>query len=387
MTVSFDLNKVFKYCVMTFVCIGTLFYVPLKANMNPEDAVNLGYLYQDFFFRYGALFLFSFSCLLAPKRVINLKSMSILFIYFIFLALLMNFDLKMRVHLLNFGIGLLFVKTISEHFEDKSVKFIGKFFIALILINLVLMALQYFRLDPILTAKPHTGSADLVVGFMRAKVHLGVLAAILAPFIYAVNPWLVLLCLPLLYFSVSSVAVCAFCLSFLLLSWFDLKRKAFIGLVLALFLIGAAYVLKYDMPGGQFGDRFKVWHQTISFSLKTNPVLGVGIGSFSKWNPTTVQGTTEERLPWIWAHNEYLQTYFEGGLFALFLMWSYVAGFFKNMIRLISDRESRAICASFLTVLMISFFHFPFHLSRLAIPCLFIMAMYEIKASKCKTNI
>ena len=336
---------------------------------------------QELFFRFGVLFLFCLSLLVRPLRFVPLYVFGAFLAYFLLTSSILGFDLKMRSQLMNIGMGILFIKIVSEVSYESIVKLAGWFFLGVVCLNLLLCAMQYYGVDPLMSNPENMGAMDRVVGFMKIKVHLGIMAAIFAPFIFLINPFLVVLCLPLIFFSQSSVAAGVFALSIGFLSYFKMGKKLFVLSLLVILSTCGVFIFLYDMPGGQFFERFKIWHKTLEFALKTNPLIGCGIGAFSKWAPTTMQGNGEPIL-WPWVHNEYLQMFFEGGIAALFLIAVYLKKCFRRVYSVLSDPEYRAVFASLLTVFAVSVFHFPFHLARLAIPCLFVMALYELKATE-----
>jgi O-antigen ligase len=216
---------------------------------------------------------------------------------------------------------------------------------------------------------------NMTVGFMRLKVHLGVLSAILGPVIVFMAPAFALALLPLLWYGQSSVAVMALALAFGVWAFLNLPRKWFIALSAVLLGLGLCYVIFYDMPGGQFTERFKVWHGTISVALKTNPWIGNGIGSFSKFNFQTLQ-TGHENLSWSWCHNEFVQAFFEFGLIGLGIIGYFFTSQAKRFTRHMRDPTLQILAISCLSILCVSFFHFPFHLARFAHLCIFFFALY-----------
>jgi O-antigen ligase len=131
------------------------------------------------------------------------------------------------------------------------------------------------------------------------------------------------------------------------------------------------------MPGGQFGERFKVWFLAFSTTLKQSPFFGLGIGSWALAGVRTAQSSVPEPLGWIWVHNEYLQAFFEMGAFGIIILFHFIRDRFREARKCFYSYEYQAIFCGFLGVLLVSILHFPFHIARLAIPALFIMAICQ----------
>lgn len=376
MTVSINLQKIFDNLLAFFVVVGTLFFIPY-AQGSPLDAISFGYLSQELFFRYGAFLVFGVSLFLKPLRNSDLKWLGIFLVYSFLSIFLYGYDNRIAQSVLNILSGVLFVKTVADHADYKNLKVYCYWFLGLIVLNLATCLQQYFKHDPLFQIPAALGRLDSMSGFMRHKVHLGALASLLSPFLFYISPILLVLSIPMICVSNSSTAVVAFILSIGLLAFFRITKRTFILLSVLLLLAGAFYVYKYDLPGGSFGERFKVWDFTYSQGLKRHAFLGSGAGSFIKLRVATNQPTADEALLWEWAHNEYVQAFYEFGVYGLAVIFFYikscVCGFLKNY----QDRKLQILFSSFLVVLAVSFFHFPFHIARLAIPCLFVMGMFH----------
>lgn len=377
MMVSIDLRKVFNFLVGVYLFFGCIFYIPVPKSVPLHTALEWGYVTQELFFRYGALFLILVGCSLTHLRSVKPYLLLSLFACFFVFALMNGLSINERRHLLNLGIAIVLIKTIAENSDESIYKVVGVSFLLVVLVNLAFCVFQYFGIDGLHSYSPNLGPADRVVGLMKIKVHLGVLSAIAAPFIFHLNPLLLVVVLPCLFFGKSSAAVAGLLMAFCMILFTRLKRSKAVLILSALFLVGVSYILFFDMPEGQFDSRFDVWAQTFFATLKTNPITGVGLGEFVNWQPLTSQETTTDKLAWLWAHNEYLQLFFEGGLVACFILFTYLKGLFDDFFVFIKSRTVQTVFASILVILAVSFFHFPFHIARLAIPCLVVIALFE----------
>lgn len=376
MMVSFDLRKLFDHFVALFIVISTFFWVPVPIDSG-IDPLAFGYSSQELFFRFGALLVFGISLFLKPIRTSDFKWFAG-FMILSFLGLHFGgFDQLSSRAVLNIVCGILFAKTVADYCDQRNINIFCYWFLAVLIWNLIACIQQWFRHDPLFSMPVNLGHKDMMVGFMRMKVHLGCLAALLSPFLFFLSPVFVLISIPMLCVANSSVAVASFVISICFLVFFRFKKRYFVLLMISLFALGAFYVLKFDMPGGQFSERFKVWEYTYSAGLKTHPFVGNGAGSFYKLGISTAQETSKELLGWFWAHNEFIQSFFEFGFIGLFIIGMYLRQVFKGFWKFRDDRNLQLFFSSILVVIAVSFFHFPFHLGRLVGVCLFSMGMFQ----------
>jgi len=175
------------------------------------------------------------------------------------------------------------------------------------------------------------------------------------------------------------VAIVAWLASTLLILRFRLNKWLFWSVCAGILALGAVYILNFDMPGGQFLERFKVWWFTFSYSLKSNVFFGNGLGSFAVLGVSTKQKTVSELLNWVWVHNEFLQAFFEAGLAGIVLIFVFVRERVEGFLKFRNDCQTQILFAAFLGLLLVSFFHFPFHLGRFAPLCVFVMALMGAK--------
>lgn len=385
--VSFDLRNLLNHLIIAFVVIGTFFYIPAPASITDTAAsLEWGYQTQELFFRYGVFFILFASMFSIPLRRVKFGWVALFLVYVIALGAFVGFDIAVRRQVLNVCLGGLFFKVCAENLRTRDIKKIGVWFFLVMLWNFTMCLQQYFGRDPLFTKPDALGHADMMVGFLRMKVHLGSMVSIMAPFV-AFWCWpLALISVPLLFWSNSSGAVVAFVISMvsLLILWAihrGIKAKIIAVLVLSgLIGLGAFYVTKYDMPGGQFKERFKIWEFTYSQTLKTNLFFGNGVSGFSKLGVTSIQKNGEP-LTWTWAHNEYVQSFYEFGAVGIFIISFYVMGCFRAFFRNWFDAELSVIFFSLLSVFLIGTLHFPFHIARLAGLCLFVMGLFKARVS------
>lgn len=388
---NISVRSIFNFVLSSFLFIGIIFYLPITRGFQ-GDPIEFGYNIQELFFRYGTAVLFCLSLLLDPVRKSNMKMYAFFLIYLIFTSISIGFDMQSRRHMLNIFTGIVFIKTIVEYYDFKSIKSHIWTLFSVLVANLVLGIFQLCGKDPIFQQiNPIIAKGVIeMIGFMKVKAHLGTLAAMISPLLFIVSPWTVLVCIPLIYFSGSSAGASAFVVTTGFMFYCMLSKQKnglliFWSIAVALLIGLFAYVLLYDAPGGQFSERFKVWFPAMSDVLRRSPFFGMGIGSFAGSGYQTTQ-VGHSNLNWVWAHNEYLQMLYETGVFGLMIIIYWI----KDMVvrfRQRNDYKSQAFMASFVSVCMVSFLHFPFHIGRHVIPCLFIIAINEAYFSQVKNEI
>ena len=373
------LNDWFHYFLMAFLFIGTYFYIPVPQSLPLVEAVMFGYSIQELFFRYGTLFLFGISSLMHPKRRFTDKYFIVFCVFVLVDALVKGFGIEARRAVLNIFFGFVFYKTVVEHFDFYKLKQFGWLFFSLISLNLLFCGFQYLGIDPLFSSAEtiKAGWQDALVGLMKNKVHIGVLAAILAPIAMYASPWLIIPFIPVLVISQSSASAVALAVGLGMIAYVKFNKKIFISVASILLILGFIYVVKFDMPHGQFGERFKVWKATTTMALKQDPYFGQGIGSFAKINMATMQ-TNGSPQNWVWTHNEYLQLFYETGFAGVLIIVLFIIGniktLFKHKLKVIHE-DYIFLVASFIIVCMVSVLQFPFHLGRFAGVLVFVMAL------------
>ena len=382
---TIKLSNVYDYALKIFLCMAALFYLPIQANVG--DPVMWGYMVQELFFRYGVVLLFALSCMVPRVRQLTFSSFPMLLVCSLITAVLFGFDVSFRTGILNIFMGLVFYKMIYESIQINKLKQFAWWFGWLLLINFIWCGLQWHGIDMLFSyvAGPTPGKMDSIIGFMRLKVHLGILAALLTPMVICYAPAFLLCIIPLVVFSQSSTAALAVVVSCIVLGWYRARNITLFILCAALLAFGVWFIFFFDMPGGQFGERFKVWGKLLELTFKQNTIIGNGIGRFKTLNILTMQknGTP---LVWMWAHNEFLQSLYELGVVGIACITSYIIGIHKNVQKFLKDKAIVTLYSSFLAILILSAVQFPWHLARFVPIMLFIMASLHASVEEQKNG-
>lgn len=374
-------EKAWGYTLTAFLVIGTIFYLPIKGPVT--DPVAYGYWSQEMFFRYGTIVLLMLSQLFTPLRRLDCKWLSLFVVYLVISSLIIGFSATQRHSLLNVFIWFLLYKTIYENFRFDQIKKYAFWLGVILFINFFMCALQYNGIDILFTSvsehKP--GLLDTVIGFMKIKAFLGLIATLLLPIVVCYAPIFSLCIIPLLFFGVSSAAIVAVIINSAIMSATMLPKRISLAVAAFMLVCGVLFIGLYDAPKGQFGERLKTWQGTTSLALKGNPIIGKGIGSFKEVNFATMQSNGEP-IVWRWVHNEFIQAFYEIGIIGLV----FILGFLAKLQRYFStkDRLLLVLYCSFVSVVVISFFHFPFHLARFSHLLAFFIAIYHARGVEVK---
>lgn len=371
-------DGIFQFVTKFFLVVSSFFWIPGMLPYPP----------QEMFLQYSAFVAFGLSFILPAKRVIDPKWLGIFFIYLCAQTILFNFTSTSRMALVNVFLGMFLLRFFAERIDSHDFKGIGWSFIVLALANTGLLLLQKANIDPIFSSiNPAMMPQADTVGFMGSKFALGVWASLALPFVFRVHPLFVITLLPLFYFSHSSTACVAGVMAFLFMMWGMNKR---IAILMSILLVIAAivYVIKFDMPTGQFGKRFEVWLAAVTLS-KDNIWMGHGLGKWKEMMVMTPQELPNTELKhWSWLHNDWLQFAFEGGVIGLLLLVAY----FKDLFKSVKDfwgefSDNLYLCTSaFIALVVASTFHFPFHIGRLAGISIFILACLEAERTDLKNS-
>lgn len=337
----------------------------------------LAYGPQEMFIRYSAFIFLGLSFFVPAKRQISNVYLGLILLMALAHTLFYSFKPISQSALANICLGLLTVKIVAERI-NLDLKSIGYLYAGLAVLNIVMLIFQYFDMDPFfMNIDQATRKVIIPCGMMGAQYALGCIGALMTPFLFAANPWLCLLVVPLLVFGKASTAVLAFAFSFCFLMWFR-NRVVFWSLV-SFFVIGAlAYVVFLDYPTGQFMKRLNIWWFGL-FQMRLKPYFGYGLGGWFNTGITSMQQNGQPEQ-WTWAHNEFLQYFYEFGLFGMFFLYAY----FKNFIKKIQlwNKDQQVMVAAFISLSLVSFFHFPFHIGRLAGISILILALMEAHTSR-----
>ena len=303
-------------------------------------------------------------------------------------------------------------------------------FLGILALNILWCVRQKFNIDPIFSIADYDKQQKFsdVSGFFGLPAFLGNYASPLMPLALITGYWGVPFVLAALFFSKSSFSVISCFGGVLFFLWFR-KRLFFWIALLVLGAASLAYVVKYDLPTGEFPRRLKVW-KLIEREAFKEPFFGHGAGSFKKnvfveAMPSheiykaenfemlkrflVVEAVKKEKKPlatyinttlnpgnqnevrkemqkegmdysiWDHAHNEYLQIFYDSGILGILILLFYFKDLYKRFLDYgRKNTAALALMSAVVAILLVSAGHFPSELARLAGPYLCLFAFLEL---------
>lgn len=303
----------------------------------------------------------------------------------------------------------------------------------ILIFNMLWIPLQMADIDPIwsMANKENQAVMSEFPSWFSLPAFLGNYAAVSIPLSLFLAWPLAIFGIAGLWFSKSTFSVVAAYLAILFFYWF--RKRLVFWILLVVLGIGVVFCIATDLPGGQFNRRLKIW-DLITRKAVHKQFFGYGIGSYSN-KYTFLEGTPSHDVRmvstriqmldfahdqaakrgdkelvdfikdiatkkkntnlfqiakkfqthdmdieiWGQAHNEYLQVFFENGIFGVIIIMLYLIDIGKRFLRYGTKNTSTyALMASFIAILIVAFGHFPFHVARLAGPFIVIMAFLDL---------
>lgn len=405
--------------VLLFLFISPIFYF--------VDFTKMDVLNPDIPFQQYQLFIYAVS-LITALTIKNKWVGGMIALSAVHCALQAKFDKFSCFQLIPILFAVVFYNTIAIHYKS-TIKKIGSVFAIILAMNLAFSAIQFLKQDV------YIQQTNLqMAGLMLLPCYLGQYAAITAPIIFSLNPWLVILPISSVLISKSSFCVIAMFCSFLFYFW-NKSRKIFMGL-LFFGLIGCVAFCFVDKKDGQWWRRIHIWKMVMSKAMRS-PFIGHGLGSYNKTLWLEFQGgsgtkfytlnikeenklvlekilieecqkndTDWKRLndihfrqpgapfsnlkdifdeirgqgklsPYNWdqPHNEYIRIFYEFGMVGIAILIGFITLFFRAYM----VNKNIALVASFIAILILALVHFPFYLPCLALTIIVILGILESK--------
>lgn len=254
-------------------------------------------------------------------------------------------------------------------------------------VQLALMGLQWFNLDPIFKDLPPeklnhwVQERPFITGFLDNQMVAGSFLAVVAPLFLSRKWWpgLAAVFLGILMTgSVGSMIVALSVCWWVACRMYKIPTTLKIRVALAAILIAAAG-LTLQRPeishwvARQMGSRWKVWTLTMDLILK-DPFMCLTGWGWAQFAPA-FQGLVKHfelapaHLNWTHAHNEYLQTWFEAGLIGLTLAGGFLITSFRRALSS-KDPQRFALIGSTLAWLAVAGWSFPAQLAGLNVVAL-----------------
>lgn len=312
------------------------------------------------------------------------------------------------LYVYNVLIGAILYYCVKISFKKEHINLLFNAFLWLVVANLGLMFVQQCGLDFVFkvilrTKEGIQGYIDIVepCGFMALKAAMGMLMALAVPILLTRwNKWstigTALLFVPI-YISKSSICMGGAIIGVLFVLWYkDLSFKRLKSkwvwsiLLIALIVVGLAYIVLIDAPMGTLPTRLTQWRITLKDCV-IHPISGWGLDSFRNELPWKkfVYAMNMSQAPsgaihydfWDNAHNLYIQVMYEWGLIGILILVGYLRGCFLKFNKAIKSSNTVALGGFLIVLLIINIAQFPLFLSRCACFIIPIMALFDTQMS------
>jgi len=303
-------------------------------------------------------------------------------------------------------LGSFWFYVLSKYIKPDQIKYLLDAICVLALCNIVMLTCQYFGIDPIFKAKDG-GSGTPLVGFLSNKNEVSAFLAFCLPAFFR-DKWVRLTPLVFLGLTVASstggtlaavVATMVFWLlrdgrgafiknwwkTITLLVWFLLFLGYFDTIPVDLFdtkqIIQMSVDDKYQTEiTAPVYSRFEAWAKGLDL-YKQHWIFGSGIGHWKiVFKSINLHDTWFKH-----AHNEFLQSVFEFGIFFVVMCSGYLFSITKKIrssILLYNNKNIIIPTAAIVAICLNSLVNFPFHIAQTAILAVTWMAIFEVQSAK-----
>lgn len=331
----------------------------------------------------------------------------------------------------NIIFGALLFRFTRNYFKKESFTPYFKVFVGISLLSMLWMVLQHFGIDPIFIGKSANNTVRFgqsyndPTGLFALKAANAIYLSVALPAVLTVCPILAALFVPALVACRSSAAALGLLFAIPFYLWNRFGRK--VGLIAtSVMAIGAASFFWFDLKDDSmtFNSRFPHWHQVVRFSLLHSQ--GYGPDSFRNhnkhknfefvsdrhYNPATLYQESDKKMIWVpyytneghkkelntkdimdsegamqinkWqeAHNEYIQAFFEYGIFGLLLIIGFIAQIIRRFYFATKTLEVITLASMIAVFLLTSVTQFPFHLARLGFMFPILLGVFFSKTEK-----
>ena len=316
---------------------------------------------QMLFFNYGTIILFGLGILLPAKREFQNYNLFLFIIFAIVISSVRN-PHSLSISLLNVIFGSMLYFIVVRNAEN--VNNILKIFVWLGLLNIGVSAFQAIGIDFIYREK-------VICGLMTHKNHLAVFLALIAPILLSKSRLFLLLLIPSLILTHSLSGILGLVIGAIILIYFRIKNNLLKFLAIGLSLAGLLAATVIFWQGYKLDSRLPVWNILLK-EVFINPFVGKGLDSFKMLSASL----TTDKIPVILVYNEYINAFFEWGIIPVLILMYSLFRYYKDIF--IYSRASLTLLASIAAFLAMMCFQDPLHLTRLAVPFLIIVALFEV---------
>lgn len=319
--------------IYRYICLLVL-AIPLSCLM---PMVNTDVWYVQYLFFLMSFYVGIFFLLFSKVN----KSLSFFYLWTVFSAIVVaNQHPRALLCINQFSIAMLGVYFISL-LDNRQVKILINFIVALFILQSIMVILQSFNLDPIFSKITEPESDD-TVGLSGSHNQLGLFYAVSAPYILVTFPWMIMMSVYGIYAATTMSAmagmVAGVLVSLPLFKMTHVKYIAIISIALNLIFI---YFLKFEKNFNDIvvQERFTLWKHNIigiedEFMVTEKDVvldtgqnvivtgkvtakkwLGYGLGNFTRISPFAQNTYRDKSTKHFYEHmhNDLLEVWFEMG--------------------------------------------------------------------------
>lgn len=371
-----------------FLILATILPFTITLSQDPLVQTLTQWVPKEFGFFIGASLIIAMSMFWGKERINTFRNkwLAALLIYavihfsWIFWKPILSIDIDGRYAIvlsvirpfLNIFLGIILIKTLVENLSSGDWVKVSKFLCWTGFILAVYSIFQWFGFDQIFGNHwKFRNSNDVVVrkDFMMTFLSNHILSsnyiALLAP-----------LCLMFkefrykIFFATMAISVCmadsltsfvALAISIMVYLVFCARWRVLL-LTIILIIVASVYLNGVHKNFFSANSRVVLWKDSITTVLKENPFTGTGIGSYPKTHKLGNQMALS-------AHNEFVQSLVEGGIFLIIIIGGYFITLSRRVIWAILDKRFiMTICffCGFLGLFVISNGSFPFRFAPLA---------------------
>ena len=340
--------------------------------------------------------------------VLNNVSLSLFLLWTLFLYTYLEFPVPVGVMVLTILSGIIIYEVTYRIVNKENINRLFTFMLWIGAINLLYMAMQAWGWELLFSEQSAKGIyQNQLLGFMNLKAIMGILFAMIMPFmVFRFHKLALLLFVPL-YVSECSVAMVAGIASYLWQIW-HVSRKWFLILISFMVIGGGMYAI-HDSHAGMYTDRLNMWKVVLRDCVK-RPIIGWGPDSFrcvtpykqfmymknvrtaetsqidvrdlmefkntgnlhKKYSNFIQDGDTLD--PWDNPHNEYIMLFYEFGIIGVLILLYLI----YDMKRRFTAMNPYLIPLSgfFIGLAIICTGQFPLHLARVGIYIPIFLACY-----------
>lgn len=211
--------------------------------------------------------------------------------------------------------------------------------------------IQNFNLDPIFNShymylSSQIRTVDDTVGFSGSHNQIGLFFAMVAPLIMSMNIFLMPLVVIGLTLSTTSTAFVAAVVSCLGMSFMAKTKIYTILTIIASIVFAIIFYWKFEtVSTSEFHNRKEVSFNSVKsavtgrikakminqdLEIKANPLIGFGLGNFTRISPLSQGDYLKVQQRYEHAHNDYVEAFFEMGWLGLISIILIIVDFFRQ---------------------------------------------------------